>query len=74
MQKDIKILFQFIFLIKLSTHETFDEYKHKLNSFDKAVYNHTPLYIDIYLCSIYLIFSPLDYVFINACPGSSILH
>lgn len=48
MQKDIKILFQFIFLIKLSTHETFDEYKHKLNSFDKAVYNHTPLYIDIF--------------------------
>lgn len=45
MQKDIKILFQFIFLIKLSTHETFDEYKHKLNSFDKAVYNHTPLYL-----------------------------
>lgn len=74
MQKDIKILFQFIFLIKLSTHETFDEYKHKLNSFDKAVYNHTPLYIDIHLCSIYLIFSPLDYVFINACSGSSILH
>lgn len=71
MQKDIKILFQFIFLIKL-THETFGEYK--LNSFDKAVYNRTPLYIDIHLCSIYLIFSPLDYVFINACPGSSILH
>lgn len=55
-------------------YEIFDEYKYKFNLFDKVVYNYILLYIDIYFCFIYFIFSLLDYVFINVCLGLLILY